>query len=81
MTAESNKSSSEGYGKNNEKEKKNTDTQGKPTSSTSTTVSAPDKTVPNTVHSENQPTDSATKVVANKTDSSITKRVHFQFGE
>ena len=73
VTAESKKSAAESSGKNKEKDNQNTDKQGKPTSSTSNAVSAPDKTVTNTVHSENQHTDSSTKVVANKTDLSITK--------
>ena len=73
MTAESNKSATESSGKNKEKDNQNTDKQSQPTSSTSTAVSAPDKIVSNTVHSENQPTDSATKVVANKTELNIPK--------
>ena len=49
------------------------DTQGQPTSSTDTTVSAPNKKVSNTVHNENQHIDSATKAVANKTELNIPK--------
>ena len=72
-TAENNKSAAESSRKNKEKDNQNTDTQGKPACSTSTVVSAPDKTISNTVHSENQHTDSATKAVANKTDLSVPK--------
>ena len=72
-TAEGNKSTAESSGKNKEKDNQNNDTQGKPTSNTSTAVISHDKTIPNIVHSEKQPTDSATKVVAKKTESSTPK--------
>ena len=74
VTAESNKSAAESSGKNKEKGNQNTEKQGQPTSSTNTAVSTPDKTISNTVHSENQHTDPATKVVTNKTDLNIPRR-------
>ena len=70
-TAESSKPSAESFGKS--KDNQNTNAQGKPASSTSTVVSALDKIVTNTVHNENQHTDSATKAVANKTELNIPK--------
>ena len=73
MTTESNKSAAESSGKNKEKDNQNTDKKIQPTSSTSTTVSAPNKTVPKPVHSENHHTDSATKIMANKTQLNIPK--------
>ena len=42
-------------------------------SSTSTSVSVPDKTISTHVHNKKTQTDSATKTVANKTELSITK--------
>ena len=73
VTAKSSKSTAESSGKNKEKDSQNTDKQGQHMSSTSTTTNAPDKTVANTVHTENQHTDSATKIVANKTELSLMK--------
>ena len=73
VTAESNKSAAESSGKNKEKDSQRSDKQSQPTSSANTAVSAPDKTVTNNVHNENQHTDSATKVVTNKTKLNIPK--------
>ena len=71
--AKSKKSAVESSGKNKEKDDQNTDKQSQPTSSTSIAVSAPDKIDPKPVHSENQPIDSATKAMANKTELRIPK--------
>ena len=71
-TAESTKSVAESSGKNKEKDNQNIGKQSQPTSSTSTLVSTPDTTVPNLLHSEKTPNESATKAT-NKTKSSVSK--------
>ena len=72
-TTESSKLSAKSSRKSKENDNQNTNAQGKPASSTSTAVSAPDKIVTNIVHNENQPTDSTTKAVENRIEMSIAK--------
>ena len=73
VTAESSKSVAKSSGKSKGKDNQNIDKKSQPTSNTSTVASVPDKTTTSIVHSENQPTDSTTKVVANKTELNIPK--------
>ena len=73
MTIESNKSAAESSRKNKEKDNQNIDKQSQPTSSTSPAASAPDKTIPKPIHSENQHTELATKAVDNKIEFNIAK--------